>query len=401
MSGPGWRRGGLVVRPGGAQAWAASHAANPFAVATEAGFELYYSPRDAAQRSCVARVAWSCDQGFSSPAEMVLPPGDSLAFDRDGVSMGSLVRDGDDTLMYYLGWERGSGDGPPFRNRIGLAISRGGGPFSRLPEPVLDLGAHDPLGLSYPWVVRTIDGWRMWYGSVSRWHGGFEDQDHVLKRATSQDGRTWSTSGAAVLEAEGDAWALSRPCILHGEQGWDMWFSERGRRYRIRHARSADGETWQRSDLADGLGLDPAPGSAWEDQEVCYPCVIRSEGELVLFYCGNGYGRTGFGWAHRADPSRGLLKKSRGSRASSFGSWQGASTKAMLGSSSRRGNAVQGPKLVAPQGVVAGAGASATLFSLDDGTASPSRKTGELAEFACTCTRGGHNETHGTCSAAP
>ena len=83
-----------------------------------------------------------------------------------------------------------------------------------------------------------------------------------------------------------------------------MWFSERGQHYRIRHAHSADGETWRRSSPSASPGLDPDPSSAWESEEVCYPCVVRDESRLLLFYCGNGYGRTGFGWAELDDASR-------------------------------------------------------------------------------------------------
>lgn len=38
------------------------------------------------------------------------------------------------------------------------------------------------------------------------------------------------------------------------------------------------------------------PGTdAWEDSASCYPALIHAGSRMLMFYNGNGYGRTGFG----------------------------------------------------------------------------------------------------------
>ena len=59
---------------------------------------------------------------------------------------------------------------------------------------------------------------------------------------------------------------------------------------------SRDGYVWQRG--ADDANLSLAPGDAeWERQMVEYPVLLRLEDYWRLFYCGNGYGKSGIGTA--------------------------------------------------------------------------------------------------------
>lgn len=294
-----WVRHGRVFAPGpGSPAWASSHGANPFAVPSEDGWRVLFSPRDEANRSSVAAVTWRPPEAARLETEVLLEPGPAGAFDQHGVSVGCLVDGG--TRLYYLGWNL---DGEQaFSNSIGLAELQEDGSFHRLDAgPVLGRSEVDPWTVSYPWVLRIGDGYRMWYGSTTRWHDGGLDMDHVLRTARSSDGLHWTPDPEPCLTPSFDGeWALSRPCVQRRGDDWRMWFSARGERYRIGYAESSDGVRWHRDDAAWGLEADP--GSAWESEEVTYPCVVAHRGRLVLFYCGNGYGRTGFGWASAADP---------------------------------------------------------------------------------------------------
>ena len=49
------------------------------------------------------------------------------------------------------------------------------------------------------------------------------------------------------------------------------------------------------------IGTPGAPG-AWYSQMVEYPCVIPEPDGVRLFYCGNGYGKTGIGTAFARRP---------------------------------------------------------------------------------------------------
>ena len=76
-----------------------------------------------------------------------------------------------------------------------------------------------------------------------------------------------------------------------------MWYTYRGDKYRVGYAESSDGLEWIRKD--DEVDLLPS-GDDWESDEVSYPFVFAHEGVHYMLYCGNAYGKTGFGIAVEA-----------------------------------------------------------------------------------------------------
>jgi hypothetical protein len=81
-----------------------------------------------------------------------------------------------------------------------------------------------------------------------------------------------------------------------------MWFCSRdsndfrdgGGAYRIGYARSPDGVTWERDDAFGGLDVAP---EGWDATMTAYPYVVRHADRLLMFYNGNGFGRSGIGYA--------------------------------------------------------------------------------------------------------
>ncbi len=274
-----------------------SHGANPLAVPGVGDIRrILFNCRDREGRS---HVAW-LDISLSDPTcvlalaeRSLLSPGGLGEFDDAGVSVGSLVSLDGDWHLYYLGWNLGVS--VPFHNSIGLAQGNPISGFARHGRaPVLDRSELDPLTLSYPWVVRNGDEWRMWYGSTTAWREGGA-MTHVLHQASSGDGIHWQPHEGIVLPLNEGEDAHSRPCVMQEEEGWRMWFAcKTGKGYRIGYAESEDGVAWRRLD--DVGGLLPS-GVGWDSDEVCYPSVFEHGGRRYLLYCGNGYGRTGFGLA--------------------------------------------------------------------------------------------------------
>jgi hypothetical protein len=135
----------------------------------------------------------------------------------------------------------------------------------------------------------------MWYGSNLGWGKEETDMNHVIKYAESKDGREWSRTGKITIDLKDDSeFAISRPCVLKEQGIYKMWYSYRGKAYRIGYAESKDGIIWVRKD--DDAGIDVS-SSGWDSEMVCYPFVFDHKGERYLLYNGNGYGKTGFGLA--------------------------------------------------------------------------------------------------------
>jgi len=297
-SAPGsrWRRLGLIYCPSGEQPWLTSHAANPFVSrVADDRLRVYFSSRDAAARSYVAYVdlTWPDLQVSGVADRPVLTPGGAGLYDDSGCSLGCIVEVNGIRYLYYVGWNLATT--VPFRNSIGLAIASCDGPFVRAQAaPVLDRNPIDPYSLSYPWVLRNRDRWWMWYGSNLNWGRGTRDMEHVIKLATSSDGRHWTPTGSTCIDVNGDDdYAMSRPCVVRDGDEYRMWYSARGRDYRIAAAVSKDGITWT---ATPELGL-AASGEGWDSDSVAYAHVFVHAGRPLMAYCGNGYGRTGFGFA--------------------------------------------------------------------------------------------------------
>jgi hypothetical protein len=295
-----WRKLGLIFRPDHHHDWMVSHAANPVAEHLDGDrFRMYFSCRDRAKRSNVGFVEIDLRNPrriLRLSEEPVLRPGAIGSYDDSGISLGCLVTlESGDRRLYYMGWNLCRT--VPWRNSIGLACSESSGLSFRqcAPAPILDRSAVDPFSLSYPWVLRQGERWRMWYGSNTAWGASTTDSMHVLKHAESADGVHFTRDGRAVLDlSRPDEYALTRPCVLVDGGRYRMWFSHRGEAYRIGYAESDDGICWQRRD--DEVGIAPS-SSDWDSDMIEYPCVFDHEGDRYLLYNGNDYGGSGFGLA--------------------------------------------------------------------------------------------------------
>jgi hypothetical protein len=282
--------------------WAASHAGLPLPVATDgAGLELYYSARDGDGRSHIGRARMSGGGGALVVAdhdpEPVLAPGALGTFDDCGVTTSCLVLDGSRWLLFYTGWSLGVT--VPFYLSVGLAVSEDGGrTFQRASQaPLLDRSSADPYLTASPFVLRDGALWRMWYVSAVGWElqAGQPRHRYHLRYAESEDAMRWRRSGEVAVDfADPGEYAFGRPCVTKEGERYRMWFCARGSAYRLAYAESQDGRRWVRDD--DAVGLDPSR-NGWDSEMIAYPYVFDHDGARHMLYNGNGYGRTGIGYA--------------------------------------------------------------------------------------------------------
>jgi hypothetical protein len=294
-----WRKLGHVYAPDGSKPWMRSHAANPLPehVAGDR-FRIYFSARDAENRSSISSIEIDLNEPsriLSEADQPVLAPGELGMFDDSGCSIGCLVSVGHRRFLYYMGWHLTVR--VPWQNALGLAVSNAPGqPFQRVSRfPIVPLDDVDPYTISYPWVLRDSNTFRMWYGSNTQWGPRQEDMRHLIKYAESRDGVSWERKGVVAVNFNSpDEYAICKPCVLKNGDLYEMWFCSRGDKYRIRYAQSPDGIAWTRQDGAVGIDVSP---SGWDSEMIEYPCVFDHGGHRYMLYSGNGYGRAGFGLA--------------------------------------------------------------------------------------------------------
>ena len=274
-------------------AWMGTHAAYPTPVGLEGRVRLFFSSRDTENRG---RVGW-CDVDERNPSEIVsgsrhamFDVGRPGAFDDCGISVSHVLKVRGQWRMYYLGWNRPQT--VPLHNAIGLATSKAPNRFRREFEgPLLDRSLADPFSVSYPFVVREKKRWTMYYGTHRGPGSNEKTMAHVITSAHSDDGVYWVPSGHTVIGLKRGEFALARPWIIPADKSL-MMFTIYGKHRRIGLAQQTPNGFWRR------IEDDFIPRSVrWASDDVCYASHIYVGGRGLIFYCGNEYGRTGFGVA--------------------------------------------------------------------------------------------------------
>ncbi|GGB08596.1 hypothetical protein [Puia dinghuensis] len=305
-----WQKKGLIYAPDGSLEWSRTHAQVPVAdVIDEHHLRIYYSTRGTDNRSNTSYI--EVDAGdpreitFINPAP-ILPLGRLGTFDEDGIMPSSIVTVGDRKYLYYIGWSQRKN--VPYQNSIGLAISEDGGrTFRKYSEgPVIGVSHIDPFFTGTIFVLKEAGLFRAYYLSCVEWRlvNDRPESLYVLKYATSQDGIDWLRNNQIAIPLKDDQeGGLVSAAVIKAEGRYRMWFGYRNyfdfrsnpeNAYNIGYAESPDGISWLRKD--DKSGIERSE-EGWDSQMISYPYVIEVKGKNFLFYNGNGFGRTGFGYA--------------------------------------------------------------------------------------------------------
>jgi hypothetical protein len=294
-----WKKLGRVFCPDGKHPKLRSHAANPLAIPLDGDvFRVFYSGRDEQNRSSVGCVDIdiSCQKVVCSHPETLFQHGGPGSYFQHGVSIGNAYSCAGEHNIVFMGWQNAPGQ--HWRGVIGrLLLLEKKSLVLASEQPLLDINEEDSISLSYPWVICDQGLFKMWYGSTLCWDAGNGEMAHVIKYASSRDGLTWLRHGQAIPHELGVAQAFSRPAVCEDSNGYHMWFSYRGGRgthYRIGYAHSRDGLSWTNALTRSGIEISD---SGWDSEMIEYPFVFDHKGRRFMLYCGNGYGRTGFGLA--------------------------------------------------------------------------------------------------------
>jgi hypothetical protein len=298
-----WKRLGLLVEANPNLPWSYHYASIPTAYRLNENVVrvLYYSMDEGYN----GRISF-IDVNAKNPAEIlvrsesvILDIGQPGMFDDCGVCPLQTITINNELHLYYLGVQRV--EKVPYLYFCGLAKwNESQQVFERVQQtPVLERTHEEPHIRSAVTLLPTENGFEMWYVGASDWVevNGKAVPTYRIHRAESTDGLTWNVTHKNCISFKNeDEFGFGRPWVMKSKQGYEMFYSIRSRSkgYRLGYAQSKDGIAWERKD--ESLGIDIGV-DAWENESICYPCVIDIENKRYLFYNGNGNGRTGFGLA--------------------------------------------------------------------------------------------------------
>lgn len=301
---------GLIYCSDGAFYWNKTHAQVPVVdTINDERWRIYYSSRDGLNRSRTSFI----EVEAGNPKNIlyihdrpILDLGEPGLFDHCGIMPSCIVSSKGQKFLYYIGWNL---DGSvPYHNAIGLAVSaKDGQRFTKISNgPIIDRSIIDPYFTGTAFVLFEKEIWKLWYLSCTKWqkiNGRYEPFYH-LKYAESIDGISWKREGKIAVDFlyENEA-GICGASVIKELELYKMWYSYRfldnyrtkpESSYRIGYAESYDGISWQRCDKKIQFSVDE---SNWDSIMQAYPYVIKWREKKYIFYNGNGFGKSGFGYA--------------------------------------------------------------------------------------------------------
>lgn len=300
-----WKKLGQIFKVNQNYDWMYSHASVPIAENIKDDiFKIYFTTRNSNNESSIAFVI--IDLNYPNKIleishKPLLEKGQIGTFDDSGTMGSCIINKGNDKYLYYIGWNLGVT--VPFRNSIGLAVSKDSGQtFNKVFEgPILDRTKDEPYFTASNHVIEENGIYKIWYLSCTDWKKKNNKLIHNyhIKYAESTNGIDWVRKGIVAIDyIDKYEYAISVPRVIKEDGIYKMWFSSRATKdietYRIKYAESTDGKVWQRKDEEIDLNVSR---NGWDSQMICYPFVFDHKGKRYMLYNGNDYGKTGFGLA--------------------------------------------------------------------------------------------------------
>ena len=275
---------------------------------------IYFSTRYKDQYGkYISQVAFiDMDKNFKNIIQTSSNPVISLgglgSYDEHGIFPFNICRDQERILGYIGGWSRRVS--VSVETSIGVSESRDNGlTFQKIGNgPVLTSSINEPFLVGDPFVIKSGDLYHMWYIFGLRWinHPDEEFPQRVYKigHALSTDGITWQKTGKQIISDRlnrDECQAL--PTVVQYKDRYFMYFCYRevagfrtisSKAYRIGMAYSDDLKNWTRDDSRTGIDVTE---NEWDSDMICYPHVFYCDNKLYMLYNGNEFGRYGFGLA--------------------------------------------------------------------------------------------------------
>lgn len=297
-----WSKKGLIYQAKSESSWRNNSALQPtpFFLQDEV-IRLFCGFRD---QQGISRIGY-VDVLAENPAiiikissQPVLDIGLPGAFDDNGVVPCAVVKRNEEIFLYYAGYQLM--EKVRFHVFSGLAISRDNGEtFKRYRNtPILDR-THDEFLFRVIHSLCWDNGvWKIWYGAGSHFIQGKNKSLPVynIRYMESKDGLHFPLTGELAVDRENDEFRVGRPFVIKDQGVYRMYFAAATELspYRLAYAESKDGRNWQRKNDKICLNYE---ATEFDSEMSSYPAVVTYKDKQYLFYNGNNYGYSGFGYA--------------------------------------------------------------------------------------------------------
>ena len=275
------------------------HASYPVVERLEDCLRLYYCSR-IENKSNIFWVDVDIDNQtkiINDPKTIMIEPGLPGTFDCDGVAPRCITSVNGEKRLYTIGWNKKVTT--PYQLAVGVAVEKDG-KWIKMQGPVLDRDFDDPYFCTSACVIHK-DKWMCWYCSCTDWVDGKEPV-YLIKYAESEDGFRWKKTNDICINYDQFTKAIGWPMVWIENNVFNMIYSYRSDHpeyrtnknygYRLGYAESKNGINWHTNN--DAVGLHRS-NCGWDSEMMAYTSMVDD----LIFYNGNGFGKTGIGVARR------------------------------------------------------------------------------------------------------
>lgn len=308
-----WLKRGKIYSVNGINSWMNSHTTPIATLLIEDKVRIYFGTRTKLDENLnFLTNSTFIEVDANNPSKILyihdkplLPLGGYGYFDEFGIMVTEVIKTEECVILYYAGWQRLGGGTAKYQVQMGQALSYDNGiSFRKFSEgPALGLDYFDHISIGNVAVVKDESNYKLFYTSLKDWNldGEKPSYSYNINAAYSMDGIHWLKDYYTSIKSINNK-GVATPTVLRYGGKFHMWFGYRdifnldgsAGSYKIGYANSLDGRTWSNVRLNEDILLSE---EGWDSQMVCYPSIQIINGVLYLFYCGNEFGKSGFGYA--------------------------------------------------------------------------------------------------------
>ena len=292
-----WKSKGLIFKSSEKIKSIKSHAwvPTPIKLNNEV-YKVFYAGRDKYNHSNIFSFDYSFKKNkvIKYTKKPLLKKGRLGCFDDCAVIPSHIIIYKKKYYLYYIGWTKGGS--VPYISSLGLAVSKNiNGKFVRLSEaPILGKSKDEPIFVASCFVEKKKN-FEMWYTSNKYWKKSRNQfiPKYNIRLAVSKNGIDWKSKKDAIKFKSKKEIAITRPWIIKINGKQIMFYSYRGKNYKIGIA-IKNNNKWKRNDkkICFKKSSDLFDNKMYE-----YGAVVKYKNQTFMFYNGNNYGEKGVGIA--------------------------------------------------------------------------------------------------------
>lgn len=303
-----WEKKGLIYVPDGSLEWSQTHAQipTPFQY-DESTIRVFFATRNDKGKTQTGYI----DLDINDPSvvksisqEPTITIGSAGLHDDSGAMPFCVIEDEEKYKFYYTGWH--IPNTVAYDLSIALCQSDDLNVFEKFSKgPLISKNTFEPYWAAAPCVMKDEQLYKMWYISCYGWVdiSGKLEPVYNIKYAESNNGIDWQLNNDIAIATKFDNEALGRPWVIKENGLYKMWYSSRGSKnyriqggqyYTIGYAESEDGKNWRRKDEESGINVS---SEGWDSDMIEYASIFKYQDKKYMFYNGNGFGKSGFGYA--------------------------------------------------------------------------------------------------------